>query len=116
MASGSERIRGDLRALLESPGADLTFSAASIWGVAIKNGFGRQDFCVDPQLLRRSLLEHGYSELPITGAHPARVDLLPAIHKDPFDRILVAQAQAEGIILLAADPLVARYPGPIRAV
>ena len=116
MAGAPERLRGDLRALVEAPGADLTFSAASIWEVAIKNGLGRPDFLVDPHLLRRSLLENGYTELPISGAHAARVDLLPAIHRDPFDRILVAQAQAEGIMLLTADPMVARYPGPIRAV
>ena len=54
-------------------------------------------------------------ELPVTGAHAVAVDLLPPIHKDPFDRILVAQAQIEGITLLTADEVVARYPGPIRA-
>ena len=77
---------------------------------------GRADFRVDPRLLRRGLLENGYTELAVSGAHAVVVDSLPPLHKDPFDRILVAQAQAEGITLLTSDALVARYPGPIRMV
>ena len=71
---------------------------------------------VDPRLLRRGLLEHGYVDSPVTGAHAVAIDLLPPIHRDPFDRMLVAQAQVEGITLLTADAVVARYPGPIRAI
>ena len=52
----------------------------------------------------------------MTGAHVLAVDLLPPIHKDPFDRILVAQARSEGITLLTADEIVGRYPGPIRVL
>ena len=111
-----ERLPPDARALIEGPETELVFSAASIWEVAIKNALGRDDFRVDPRLLRRRLLENGYAELAVTSAHAAVVDLLPPINKDPFDRILVAQAQVEGIILLTADARVARYPGPIRAV
>jgi PIN domain nuclease of toxin-antitoxin system len=62
------------------------------------------------------LRDHGYHELPITADHALAVDLLPAIHRDPFDRILVAQALIEGITLLTGDPLVASYPAPIRKV
>ena len=109
-----ERLPDDARALIEDPGTKLVFSAASLWEVAIKNGLGRADFSVDPRLLRRGLLENGYTELAVTGAHAAAVDLLAPIHKDPFDRILVAQAQVEGITLLTADEVVGRYPGPIR--
>ena len=94
----------------------MVFSAASLWEVAIKNGLGREEFSVDPRLLHRGLLENGYVELPVTGAHAAAVDLLPPIHMDPFDRILIAQAQIEGITLLTADEVVTRYPGPIRAL
>ncbi|MDE0371083.1 MAG: type II toxin-antitoxin system VapC family toxin, partial [Rhodospirillales bacterium] len=89
---------------------------ASLWEVAIKSGLGREDFRVDPRLLRRGLLENGYDELPVSGAHATAVDLLPPIHRDPFDRILVAQAQIEGITLLTTDEIVARYPGPIRVL
>lgn len=109
-----ERLSNGVLDLIEDPSTVLVFSAASIWEIAIKNGLGRKDFRVDPRLLRRGLLENGYFELAVTGDHAAQVDILPPIHKDPFDRILVAQALIEGITLLTADPLVARYPGPIR--
>lgn len=110
------RLPGDLRALIEDSRTEPFFSAASIWEVAIKNGLGRGGFRADPRILRRGLLESGYSELAVTGSHAAGVDLLPRIHSDPFDRILVAQAVAEGITLLTADAVVASYPGPIRAI
>lgn len=115
-AGESERLPAAARAMIEDPGTELIFSAASIWEVVIKNGLGRADFRVDPHLLRRGLLENGYTELAITGVHVSAVDLLPPIHKDPFDRILVAQARIEGITLLTADEIVSRYPGPIRAL
>ena len=110
------RLREGARSLIENPATEVVFSAASLWEVAIKRGLGRKDFDVDPRLLRRGLLEQGYTELPVIGAHAVAVDLLPPIHKDPFDRILVAQAQVEGITLLTADDVVARYPGPIRPI
>ena len=84
--------------------------------MAIKAGLGRSDFKADPHLLRRGLLDNGYEELPINSAHAAAVGQLPAIHRDPFDRLLVAQATAEGVMLLTADTLVANYPGPILKV
>ncbi len=102
--------------LLDDPNNELRFSAASIWEITIKRALGRDDFQVDPRLLRRGLLDNGYDELAITSEHAIVVDLLPAIHKDPFDRILIAQSTVEGITLLTADPLVARYPGSVRQV
>ena len=111
-----ERLPAQARVLLERPETEPMVSAASLWEIAIKSGLGRIDFSVDPRLLRRGLLENGYSELDVTGAHATAVDLLPPIHKDPFDRILVAQAQIEGVTLLTTDEIVARYPGPIRAL
>lgn len=115
-AGASSRLSGEARALIEDPGNAPFFSAASLWEVAVKNALGREEFRVDPRLLRRGLLENGYAELPVTGAHAVAVDLLPPIHADPFDRILIAQAQSDGITLLTADEVVARYPGPIRAL
>lgn len=116
-AAGSpERLSPSARALIEDPENDPHFSAASLWEVAIKSGLGRDDFRVDPRVLRRALLEHGYTELPITGAHAVAVDLLPPIHRDPFDRLLVAQAQIEAMTLLTADTTVADYPGPIQLI
>ncbi len=111
-----ERLSDKARAMLEDPATKLFFSAASLWEVAIKNGLGRSDFRVDPRVLRRGLLENGYSELAVTGAHAVAVDLLPPIHRDPFDRMLVAQAQTEGITLLSSDKVLGRYPGPIVVV
>ncbi len=107
---------GPARALIEDMENELYFSAASLWEVAIKSGLGRDDFTVDPRLLRRALLENGHAELAITGAHAAAVDLLPPIHSDPFDRLLVVQAQIEAMTLLTADEIVGRYPGSIRVI
>ncbi|HEX5339351.1 MAG TPA: type II toxin-antitoxin system VapC family toxin [Gammaproteobacteria bacterium] len=87
------------RKLLENRRSELFFSAANLWEVAIKHDLGRHDFRVDPRLLRRGLLDNGYEELPITSEHAVAVDGLPPIHKDPFDRILVAQAMVEGMAL-----------------
>lgn len=111
-----ERLRSAARAIIEDPENELYFSAASLWEVAIKSGLGRADFRVDPRLLRRALLENGHQELAISGAHAVAVDLLPTIHGDPFDRILVAQAQIEAMTLLTADEIVGRYPGAIQMV
>ena len=111
-----DRLPRGTRDLIEDEETELLYSAASIWEVAIKSGLGRPDFDVDPRILRRGLLENGYAELPVSGAHAAAVDLLPPIHTDPFDRLLVAQARIEGVILLTADRTVGRYPGPIRMI
>jgi PIN domain nuclease of toxin-antitoxin system len=111
LALGSSKLSARARAVIEEPGNSLFFSAASIWEVAIKSGLDRDDFNVDPRLLRRGLLDNGYEELAIDSRHAiAILDLLP-LHKDPFDRILVAQAMVEGMTLATADEAVARYPG-----
>lgn len=115
-ASEPERLSAAALALLNDPDHELLFSAASIWEIAIKNGLGRADFQVDARLLRRGLLDNGYLELSITSAHAVFVESLPPVHKDPFDRILIAQATAEGITLITADRVVAQYPGSIRFV
>jgi len=115
-AGVSDRLPAEARDLISNPANDLVFSAASLWEVTIKNSLRREDFRVDPHLLRRSLLDHGYRELAITGAHAVAVDLLPMIHKDPFDRILVAQAQTERMTLLTADARLGKYPGPVRVL
>jgi PIN domain nuclease of toxin-antitoxin system len=113
-AGQPDRLPPAARTLLADPENELLFSAASVWEVAIKRALGRSDFQVDPRLLRRGLLDNGYDELPVTSEHAVGVDLLPPIHKDPFDRILVAQAMVEGIVLLTSDPRVAQYPGPVQ--
>ena len=110
------RLSKQGRRLLSDPANELLFSAASLWEIAIKRNLGRADFKVEPRLLRRGLLDNGYRELAITSAHVLELDALPAHHKDPFDRILVAQALSEGITLLTVDPIVAKYTGSIQKV
>lgn len=115
-AGQPERLSQAARELIEADENELVFSTASLWEVVIKRGLGRADFHVDPRLLRRGLLDNGYSELPIGSEHVVAIDTLPSIHKDPFDRVLVAQALVEGITLLTTDATVSRYPGSVRAV
>lgn len=115
-AGRPEKLPEAARKLLEEPSNELVFSAASLWEIAIKSSLGREDFRVEPRLLRRGLLDNGYVELPVTSQHAVSIDVLPALHKDPFDRLLLSQALSEGITLVTADEALARYPGPIRKV
>jgi len=110
------RLSATARKLIDSSANELLFSAGSVWEVAIKRGLGRSDFQADPRLLRRGLLDNGYDELPVLSEHVIAIDGLPLIHKDPFDRLLVAQAIVEGITLLTADSIVAEYRRPVRLV
>lgn len=115
-AQGDGGLSAEAAALIDNPAHVLLFSAASIWEVAIKSGLGRDDFDVDPHLLRRGLLDNGYVEIPITSAHAAAVARLPLLHRDPFDRLLIAQATVEGVTLITADARVADYGGVVRRV
>jgi PIN domain nuclease of toxin-antitoxin system len=115
-AAGNKQIPDQVRKRLVDEQVQPLFSAASIWEVVIKSALGRNDFKVNPALLRRGLLENGYQELPITSAHALAVSQLPDHHRDPFDRILAAQANEEGVELLTADETLAAYPGPITLV
>lgn len=110
------RLPPPVRKLLADPQHDLVFSVASLWEISVKRALGRSDFIVEPRVLRRSLLDNGYRELVISGEHALGVESLPPLHRDPFDRLLVAQATAEGITLLTHDAQLAAYPGPIRLV
>ena len=115
-AGEPDRLSAAARASIDAPENELWFSVASVWEIAIKSGLGREDFQVNPRLLRRGLLDNGYRELPVGSEHAVAIDSLPPLHKDPFDRLLIAQARAEGITLLTADAWVAQYPGPVRKV
>ena len=94
----------------------LYFSPASFWEITIKNQLDRPDFVCDARLLKRNLLDNGYMELSINTEHSLYISLLPSLHKDPFDRMLIAQAILEGMVLLTADTLVAQYSGSIQKV
>ncbi len=115
-AGQPEKLSRKARKLLDDPRNTLAFSAASLWEIVIKTGLGRDDFRVDPRRLRRGLLDAGYREIAVTSEHALAVSRLPALHKDPFDRMLIAQAETEGAVLLTADKRVAKYAGPVRAV
>ena len=112
----SRRLSADARALIGDVGSEVTFSVVSLWEVAIKTGRGRGDFHIDVGSLRRQLLDNEYAELAISGAHAVALATLPPLPKDPFDRMLVAQALADGLTLVTTDGAVAKYPGPIRLV
>ena len=115
-AAEPERLSRAAQSLLENVNNELIFSAVSLWEIAIKTARGREDFRVDARLLRRDLFDNGYAELAMTGAHAAALTGLPPFHKDPFDRMRIAQAMIEGMTLVTSDPAVAKYPGPIRLV
>ncbi|MDR1490786.1 MAG: type II toxin-antitoxin system VapC family toxin [Desulfovibrio sp.] len=91
----------------------LYFSPASIWEIVIKKSLGRNDFKVEPEVLRRGLLDNQYEELCITSRHTLGANDLPLLHKDPFDRILLAQAKSEGMSLVTSDAALGEYPGPV---
>ena len=116
-AAGDEsRLPPAARNLMEDRRNSLMFSVASLWEMAIKNGRGRPDFQVDLAGLRRYLLADGYVEVPISSEHALAVEALPPIHKDPFDRLLVAQAIVEDVTLLTVDRDLAKYPATVRRV
>jgi PIN domain nuclease of toxin-antitoxin system len=110
------RLGASLRDRLDDPAHTLLFSVASLWELVIKAGLGHGGFQVEPPLLRRGLLDGGWQELSITARHVFAVAQLPPLHRDPFDRLLLAQAMDEGLLLLTADAQLGRYPGPVEVV
>ncbi|MCP1659903.1 type II toxin-antitoxin system VapC family toxin [Neisseria perflava] len=115
-AADHPKLSRTARDIISNPDNELMFSAASIWEISIKSAQRRADFSVNAGQFRRALADNGYLELPITGQHAAATANLPDIHKDPFDRMLVAQSQTEGIILLSANSKVAAYGQTVLAV
>lgn len=103
----------DAETLIGNEDNTLYFSPASIWEIGIKKSLGREDFKVDAEVLRRGLLDNQYLELPITSQHALTINDLPPIHKDPFDRMLLAQAKTEGFSLVTSDSILRKYPGPV---
>ena len=112
-ASAPQKLPAKMRAFIEDANHDLYYSAASLWEIVIKNRLGRSDFVVDPRIFRTALEDHGYQAVPITSEHVLFVHDLPIFHKDPFDRILLAQASIEGMGLLTVDPMVIDYGGTV---
>ncbi|HWE99665.1 MAG TPA: type II toxin-antitoxin system VapC family toxin [Caulobacteraceae bacterium] len=102
--------------LIEDQTNEILFSVASVWEIAIKRALKRTTFSLDPAWFRQRLLRNNYQELGITGPHAIAVAALPPLHEDPFDRLLVAQAQVEGLTLLTADDALSRYGSAVRRV
>ena len=111
--AAADELPQDALRYFEDKSNVLLFSPASIWEIVIKRGLGRTDFVVEPASLYSGLLSAGYQELPITCQHTLLVQSLPLLHKDPFDRILIAQAASEGVPFLTADKTLSMYPGSI---
>lgn len=115
-AATPNKLSRSARKLLDDSANELFFSAASIWEIAIKKSLFKDSLNIESHALRRALMDNEYIEIPINGEHAAAIELLPPVHKDPFDRILIAQAITEGITLLTVDPVLVKYPGPVRKI
>lgn len=115
-AASSARLPREARELLEDEHNDVYYSAASIWEIAIKSSLRRKDFRIDLSQLLATLPKMGLVELPVTAAHAARITELPFIHRDPFDRLLIAQSLVEPLTLLTNDALLDRYRVGTRVV
>jgi len=115
-AARSRRLPKEARRLIENPRNEVHYSAASLWEIAIKLGLRRADFRLDLGRLRLALSEMGFLELPVTGAHAERLVALPPIHKDPFDRMLLAQSFSEPLVLLTNDARLAAYGEVVKLV
>ncbi len=111
-----ERLDHDTRAAIRSGTNEVLFSAASIWEIAIKAGLRRTDFAVDPAEIVREARDAGLTELALLSNAAVLVAELPLLHRDPFDRVLIAQAIAEPAFLYTADPRLAPYSKLVRQI
>ncbi|MDR1608495.1 MAG: type II toxin-antitoxin system VapC family toxin [Deltaproteobacteria bacterium] len=112
----SEHLSEQARQLITDKENEIYFSPASLWEVTIKNSLNHPDFQVDARISRRRPLNSDYHEIAITGLHATAVGDLPPLHKDPFDRLLLAQAKAEGLSLLTTNAALSAYPAPVLQV
>ena len=115
-AGQPDKLSDKARSLLLDTSNVLFFSAASIWEIVIKRGLGRDDFRVDPLRLRKQLVINDYEEIGVSSDHAIAVDILDGLHKDPFDRILIAQARTEGMLLVTSDFQISQYGDGIMLV
>ena len=110
------RLSDKVRATLEDPGHEILFSAASVWEMSIKAALGRADFQVSPAKIVEAALDCDFMELPVRSGAASRVAILPHHHRDPFDRLLIAQAMMEPAILYTADTQLAVYSELVACV
>jgi PIN domain nuclease of toxin-antitoxin system len=116
LAALSERLPAEVREIAEDPTNEIFFSSASIWELTIQFSAAKTTLALPPNILYRELIDNDFEELPVSATHALAVETLPWIHKDPFDRILIAQSISEGMLLLTSDDTIAQYSGPIRLV
>lgn len=93
---------------------EVWVSAASVWEIAIKHALGRGDMPVSSSQALQAFDDAGYRLLQITDRHAVAIEALPALHRDPFDRLLVAQSQSEPLILLTTDGILGGYGPTVR--
>jgi PIN domain nuclease of toxin-antitoxin system len=111
-----ERLPQDVVAQIESPETTVYFSAASIWEIAIKTALGKVDFQHSPEDIAQAAKDTGFVELPVSAAHAAKVAHLPPHHRDPFDRLLIAQILLLPAQLITADAALVPYSELVRLV
>jgi PIN domain nuclease of toxin-antitoxin system len=116
LAVDSPRMGNLARDLLADPDNQIFFSAISIFEIAVKERLSKRGFEVEASAIRRMMIENDFAELAVTGTHAAHAATLPLVHRDPFDRLLVAQAMMEGFTLMTADEMIAQYSGPILKI
>lgn len=107
----SGRVSEPARDLLGDPRHDVLLSAVVAWEIAIKRALGK--LTVRPALVAELLTNGGAAELAVSVAHASEVERLPMHHRDPFDRMLVAQARVEGAVLVSSDPALRDYDVPV---
>nr|VFJ45346.1 MAG: PIN domain nuclease, a component of toxin-antitoxin system (PIN domain) [Candidatus Kentron sp. DK]VFJ61849.1 MAG: PIN domain nuclease, a component of toxin-antitoxin system (PIN domain) [Candidatus Kentron sp. DK] len=110
------RLPADARALLQNRRNTVYFSAVSIWEIAIKRSLGRDDFDFEPQDIHRLAIETGFTELPVKSRDCYPIARMAWHHRDPFDRLLVAQAQSLPAFLLTTDTILQRYSELVHVV
>ena len=114
MVGASFRLSETAAAILTASENDLFLSAASVWEIAIKHGLGKLQLPMQPsEYVRTRLALTSTIELPIHHRHAFRIAGLPRHHRDPFDRMLIAQAQVENLHIMTADPQFALYGVPL---
>ncbi len=116
VTASPEKVPENILHQIQDTKNTIFFSAASIWEIAIKHTFGKPDFFFNPLIIHQALVENNYTELPITSNHAIAIQHLQKIHKDPFDRMLIAQAIAENMLLMTADQTIVKYPAPVLFV
>lgn len=116
LSAATERLPGRARAIIEDPANEIFFSAASIWELTVKHALGKAEIPIHPRILYNALAENDFPEIAMTSLHGLTAGSLPPIHKDPFDRMLIAQSMIEGCLLLTSDKMLARYDAPVQLI